>query len=104
MCIGHLENIGIWIYADFLNVDTFDIQYLKKKFVPLTPNLLSHFCKLEGLKEALICYGLENNFKKPLDSREPSKMYFLKGIIEQVCKNVSTKVFITALFIMEKDW
>ena len=84
-CISHLESIGMWIYADFLNVDTFDIQYLKKiKFVHITPNLISHFCKLDGLKEAHIHGGLEN--KMPLDPREPSKIYFLKGIITQVCK------------------
>lgn len=39
--------------------------------------------------------------------RELTKTYFLKGIMTQmyknVCKSSSTKVFSTALFVIEKD-
>ena len=39
------------------------------------------FLQTDGLKEAHIHCDLEDNFKMPLDPREPYKIYFLKGII-----------------------
>ena len=36
---------------------------------------------MDGLKEAHIHCDLEDNFKMPLDPRESSKIYFLKGYI-----------------------